>query len=357
MKKFKWIPIVIVLAILASCSDSGSTDNNETTRLVNVENHTVETTTYADVKETTENIESENKETETTKKTIKSKNKKSQTTKKTTKTIELKDIPNYTGSPYTIINDNEPVFSKDEITTSSYESFSYLDSLGRCGVVMACVGQDIMPTEERGSIGHIRPSGWQTVKYDIVDGKYLYNRCHLLGFQLTGENDNERNLITGTRYFNVEGMLPFENLVADYVKETDNHVMYRVTPLYKGDELVARGVLMEGYSVEDDGAGVSFNVYCYNVQPGIEIDYANGKSKLDSEVETEPETTKKKEKTTKKTISSNKTEYILNMNSYKFHYPSCYSVDQMSESNKGYYEGSREDLIAEGYDPCGNCNP
>ena len=135
-----------------------------------------------------------------------------------------------------------------------------------------------MPTEERGSIGSVKPSGWQTVKYDFVDGKYLYNRCHLLGYQLTGENANEQNLITGTRYLNVDGMLPFENMVADYVKETDNHVMYRVTPVFDGAELVARGVLMEAYSVEDGGDGVEFCVYCYNVQPGVKIDYATGDS-------------------------------------------------------------------------------
>lgn len=344
MKRFKWIPIVIVIALLASCGDGGSDNNNETTTVVQ-ESMTVENKATVNKHEATDREpEQTNKITEkqTTKKAIKS------------QTVKLKDIPNYIGNPYIIINDNEPTFTKKEMTTTSYENFSRLDSLGRCGVVMACVGQDIMPTEERGSIGHIKPSGWQTVKYDNVDGKYLYNRCHLIGFQLTGENDNERNLITGTRYFNVEGMLPFEDLVADYVKETDNHVMYRVTPLYKGNELVARGVLMEGYSVEDDGAGVSFNVFCYNVQPGIEINYANGKSELIEDIAT---TKKKENETTKKTSSNNSTEYVLNMNSYKFHYPSCHSVDQMSESNKGYYEGSRDDLISEGYDPCGNCNP
>ena len=166
------------------------------------------------------------------------------------------------------------------MTATSFEEYSDLDNLGRCGVAMASVGQDIMPTEERGSIGQIKPAGWHTVKYDCVDGKYLYNRCHLLGYQLTGENANERNLITGTRYLNVDGMLPFENMVADYVMETGNHVMYRVTPIYTGNNLVADGVLMEGYSVEDQGEGITFCVYVYNVQPGVRIDYATGDSSL-----------------------------------------------------------------------------
>ena len=165
------------------------------------------------------------------------------------------------------------------MTTDSYETYSPLDALGRCGVVMSCIGQDLMPTEERGSIGQVKPSGWQTVKYDFVNGKYLYNRCHLIGFQLTGENANTSNLITGTRYMNVEGMLPFENMVADYIKETNNHVLYRVTPVFQDNELVARGVLIEAKSVEDDGDGILFCVYVYNNQPGVEIDYLTGLSK------------------------------------------------------------------------------
>ena len=191
------------------------------------------------------------------------------------------DIPEYQGKPYTVLNDNRPEFSEEEITDKSFEHYSSLDVLGRCRAALACVGIDIMPTEERGSIGMIKPSGWHTVKYDFVDGKYLYNRCHLIGYQLTGENANEKNLITGTRYMNVDGMLPFENMVADYVTETENHVMYRVTPVYQDNNLVASGVQMEGYSVEDQGKGVSFNVYCYNVQPEITIDYRTGYSSLD----------------------------------------------------------------------------
>lgn len=190
------------------------------------------------------------------------------------------NVPGFSGEPYVVINDNEPEFTDEDMVTEPYEYYSPLDSLGRCGYTMACVGTELMPTEDRGNIGQIKPSGWQTVKYDSVDGKYLYNRCHLIGFQLTGENANEQNLITGTRYMNVEGMLPFENMVADYIKETGYHVIYRVTPVFDGDNLVARGVQMEAKSVEDKGQGICFNVYVYNNQPGIDIDYATGKSAL-----------------------------------------------------------------------------
>lgn len=190
----------------------------------------------------------------------------------------LEDIPDFSGEAYIAINGNVPFFVEEEYTTESYEYYSELDELGRCGVTMACIGVDIMPTEDRGSIGSVKPSGWQSVKYDIVDGKYLYNRCHLIGFQLAGENANKQNLITGTRYLNIEGMLPFENMVADYVQETENHVLYRVTPIFEGDNLVAHGVVMEGWSVEDEGEGICFCVYAYNAQPGIVIDYATGDS-------------------------------------------------------------------------------
>lgn len=194
-------------------------------------------------------------------------------------TIDINEIPSYSGSPYVEINNNVPEFEESHKTVKSFEEYSQFDSLGRCGTAFANVGTDIMPTEERGRIGMVKPTGWHTVKYDIVDGKYLYNRCHLLAYQLTGENANEENLITGTRYMNVEGMLPFENMVADYVKETGNHVLYRVEPVFEGDNLLASGVHMEAESVEDNGKGISFNVYVYNVQPGITIDYRTGESK------------------------------------------------------------------------------
>ena len=191
----------------------------------------------------------------------------------------VEEIPEFTDAAYVAVNDNVPFFLPEEITAESYEYYSELDDLGRCGVTVACIGVDIMPTEDRGEIGSVKPTGWQSVKYDCVEGKYLYNRCHLIGFQLAGENANKKNLITGTRYLNIEGMLPFENLVADYVQETKNHVLYRVTPLFDGEDLVAHGVLMEGWSVEDEGEGVCFCVYAYNAQPGIVIDYKTGDSR------------------------------------------------------------------------------
>lgn len=273
--------------------------------------------------------------------------------------FDISSIPAFSNKAYVVVNNNIPYFTESDYSTTSFEHYSNLDKLGRCGVAYASVGVDLMPTEERGSIGQVKPTGWHTVKYDIVDGKYLYNRCHLIGYQLSGENANTKNLITGTRYMNVDGMLPFENMVADYVKETENHVMYRVTPIFEGDNLVATGVLMEAYSVEDDGDGICFNVFCYNAQPGIAIDYSDGSSSLiSSEAVTEPE------QTTSAVTDTNPSEptdsgatYILNTNTKKFHYPSCSSVDQMSEKNKKEYTGSREDLINQGYEPCKRCNP
>ena len=195
--------------------------------------------------------------------------------------VSLDAIPAYDGKAYVAVNNNEPFFTDGDMTTTAFENYSDLDSLGRCGVAYANICKDIMPTEERGKIGMIKPSGWHTVKYDVIKDRYLYNRCHLIGYQLAGENANPKNLITGTRYLNVEGMLPFENLVADYVNNTGNHVLYRVTPMFSGSNLVANGVLIEAKSVEDNGGGILFNVYCYNVQPGVGINYENGDSWLD----------------------------------------------------------------------------
>ena len=196
-----------------------------------------------------------------------------------TSTIDAADIPEYSGKGTIYINNNEPYFEQSELTTKSFEYYSDLDNLGRCGTAYACLCRELMPKGKRGSISSIKPSGWVSSRYDFIDGESLYNRSHLIGWQLAGENANEKNLITGTRYLNATLMLPFENMVSDYIKETDNHVMYRVTPYFKDNELVARGVLMEAYSVEDDGDGVCYNVFCYNVQPGIEIDYATGKNR------------------------------------------------------------------------------
>lgn len=255
-------------------------------------------------------------------------------------------IPAYSGSPYVAVNDNIPFFTDEELTTQSFETYSELDSLGRCGVAYACIGQDLMPTEDRESISEVTPSGWNNKEYDFVDGGWLYNRCHLIGFQLTGENANEKNLITGTRSMNVDGMLLFENMTADYIKETGNHVMYRVTPVFEGDELVPRGVLMEGKSVEDNGEGILFNVFVYNVQSGVEIDYMTGDSKL-----TEAGGSESSEQ------DSAEGEYILNTNTKKFHLPDCSSVTDMDEDNREGFSGSREELIDMGYEPCGHCNP
>lgn len=256
----------------------------------------------------------------------------------------LDENPEFSGKAYIVINDNIPYFTENDYTTDSYEYYSPLDNLGRCGVTMACIGKDIMPTGERGEIGQVKPTGWVTAKYDFVDGKYLYNRCHLIGWQLTGENANEQNLITGTRYMNVDGMLPFENMVDDYIEETGNHVLYRVTPIFKDDELVARGVTMEAYSVEDKGEGICFNVYCYNNQPGVEIDYATGKSWLSDTPTTENKV-------------NNDTEYVLNTKSKKIHLPDCSSVGKIEEDNKKTTDKSKDELIKMGYDPCGACKP
>ena len=200
------------------------------------------------------------------------------------KGFSLDEVPEYPGEPFVALYNNVPDFDDKDKTTKSFETYSDLDSLGRCGVAYANIGKDLMPTQKRGNISSIKPSGWINKKYDtdLVDGGYIYNRCHLIGHQLAGEDANEKNLITGTRYFNVEGMLPFENMVCDYVKETNNHVLYRVTPIYDGNDLVAKGVQIEAYSVEDDGKGVLFNVFVYNVQPGITIDYATGNSEQDA---------------------------------------------------------------------------
>lgn len=258
----------------------------------------------------------------------------------------LENLPAYTGEASMEINQNMPFFLPEEITVNVFEHYSELDSLGRCGVAFANVCRELMPTEERGSIGNVRPSGWHTIKYDRIADRYLYNRCHLIGYQLSGENANEKNLITGTRYLNTEGMLPWENQVARYVEETGNHVLYRVTPCYEGENLVASGVLMEAFSVEDQGEGICLNVYCFNVQPGILIDYATGESELDENwTPPQPEQT------------GPMYDYVLNTNTKRFHIPECPSVGDMSEKNRDTFTGDRETLIEKGYVPCGRCKP
>lgn len=263
----------------------------------------------------------------------------------------------YSGEAYKVLNKNQPEFSdKQKKSKKAFETYSDLDSKGRCGVAFANVCKKIMPTGKRGAIGSVKPSGWQTVKYNIVDGKYLYNRCHLIGYQLAGENANEKNLITGTRYMNTEGMLPFENDVAEYVKKTDHHVLYRVTPVFEGNNLLASGVQMEAYSVEDKGKGVCFNVFVYNIQPGIEINYANGKSKLkDGKASGSKTPVKKKKESSKK--QEKEQEYILNKNTKKFHKPECGSVKKIETKYRKKYKGPRQKLIKRGYEPCKSCNP
>ena len=302
----------------------------------------------------------------------------------TDETVTLANIPVYDGTPYIQLEKNIPDFTEDEKkNTEAFETYSELDLLGRCGQAYANICPELQPTEERGVIGNVRPSGWHTVKYnDLIDGNYLYNRCHLIAYCLAGENANEMNLITGTRYLNTEGMLPFEEMVNDYVDKTGNHVLYRVTPQYEGDNLVASGVEMEGWSVEDAGTGICFHVYCYNVQPGIEINYADGTS-----WETASDNRKNAQKTESVGQESgctgqgtglenditteqleiadddsdcrNKTAqtYILNTNTKKIHRPTCSSVSQMKESNKQTYEGTVEELENMGYAPCKKCNP
>lgn len=287
--------------------------------------------------------------------------------------LSYRDVPAFEGNPYIYVNDGEPVFTDEQrAAETGYERYGELDELGRCTAAFAVVGPETQPTEKRGSIGEVRPSGWQMAKYDFVEGKYLFNRCHLLGYQLTGENANERNLITGTRYLNVQGMLPFENAVADYVDATGNHVLMAVMPVFEGSELVARGVHMMAESVEDGGEGVAFNVFCYNVQPGVVIDYGTGESMLEEEATLLPDVSgaekapatasdgggEASEKGATETDEGKGVAvYVLNTNSKKFHRPDCSSVGQMSAKNREDVEDTRENLIANGYDPCKRCNP
>lgn len=275
------------------------------------------------------------------------------------------DLPEYTNKTYVALNNNTPVFTNDELREIGTEKYAPLDSLGRCGAAFAVCGVETMPTpeEERGTIGNIKPSGWSQGKYDFVDGKYLYNRCHLLGWQLTAENDNELNLITGTRYMNVQGMLPFENMIADYIKETGNHVAYRVTPRFYKDDLLASGVELEAYSVEDRGDGILFHVYVYNVQPGVTIDYKTGKNQLSSSLVNEkdtqdsdkdssktqdkPSTVSVVSKTESKDTSDSRSVYITPTGK-RYHYSATCG-------GKNSYETDLENAKNQGLTPCKKC--
>lgn len=275
--------------------------------------------------------------------------------------------PAYSGAPAVVVNDNVPDFTAEEKknATASYERYSDLDSLGRCQPAMACLGRDLMPTEERQSITEVHPSGWHLIRYDdLIEDHYLYNRCHMIGFQLTGENANERNLITGTRYMNVEGMLPYENEVAYYIRRTGNHVLYRITPVFEGDNLLCSGVKMEAYSVEDRGASVSFHVYCFNVQPGIIIDYTDGYSWRDPDYVPPVSDAAREESTLVPTSGKAErepvlvpegTSYVLNTNTMAIHLPGCSSVEQISPRNAAFTDRSLPELVEEGYHPCGSC--
>lgn len=348
------LSLVMSLGLLAGCSSD--TNPTETTPS---QNSSISTTTQEDQATSSETTDKPESTASPSQSDISS-----SVTEPESVNYSLSDIPAFSGEPYIVLNGNVPYFTENDFTTTSFETYSNLDSLGRCGVAYANVGQDLMPTEERGSIGQVKPSGWHTVKYDIVDGKYLYNRCHLIGYQLTAENANEKNLITGTRYLNVTGMLPFENMVADYVKETGNHVLYRVTPVFDGNNLVASGVVMEAESVEDKGDGILFCVYCYNAQPGVSIDYATGDSQLNDSgaADTTPSATQTPATVTPTPQAPNTTQaqeqiYVLNTNTHKFHNPGCSSVKQIKDGNRQDYTGGRDDLISMGYEPCKKCNP
>ena len=266
--------------------------------------------------------------------------------------VSLDAIPAYDGKAYVAVNNNEPFFTDSDMTTTAFENYSDLDSLGRCGVAYANICKDIMPTEERGKIGMIKPSGWHTVKYDVIKDRYLYNRCHLIGYQLAGENANPKNLITGTRYLNVEGMLLFENLVADYVNNTGNHVLYRVTPMFSGSNLVANGVLIEAKSVEDNGGGILFNVYCYNVQPGVGINYENGDSWLDGTTgSTSSGSDSSAAENSAADSSNSETMVHITATGKKYHRAGCRTL------KKSDTEVTLDEAKSMGLSPCGICNP
>lgn len=353
----KWIVIITFIAWFTMLGPS-SNNNQVDTNINEVANHN-ETTITNEVFDNVNNIELN--------------------VANTTNKITLSDIPKYSNKPYVEINGNVPFFDDSELTIKAFEKYSELDDLGRVGIATACIEAG-MDTEQRGDIKSVTPTAWDNVKYDGIDGSNLYNRCHLIANQLTGENDNEKNLMTGTRYMNTQGMERFENKVAEYVNHTEKHVLYRVTPMFEDNNLLANGVLIEAKSVEDKGDSIQFNVFCYNVQPGIEIDYKTGKSSkivdnndsATSEVNDNVQNTENNanqnlnvapiEKSTGSNNSQisnevNEEEYILNKNNKKFHYPWCSSVNQMKEKNKQEFVGTREELINKGYSPCQRCSP
>lgn len=272
------------------------------------------------------------------------------------------EIPAYSGEAYVEINGGRADFSDEEMTTEAYESYSELDDLGRCGTAEACLGEELMPTGERDRISEIHPSGWHSDKYDFIEGGNLYNRSHLIAYSLAGENANENNLITGTRHMNADVMEPFESMTKWYICDTGNHVMYRVTPIFEGENLIASGVHMMAKSVEDGGVGIDFNVYIYNVQPGVEIDYRTGDNKLSSdssasEAQSQSGAYEFDSKAVSQQPADSEADYVINLRTGKFHYPDCSGVADISEGNRRNYSGTREELINLGYEPCGGCRP
>ncbi|SDB36843.1 DNA-entry nuclease [Ruminococcaceae bacterium FB2012] len=270
-------------------------------------------------------------------------------------------MPEYTDADVIELNGNRPCFSGEDTFSGESTVFSELDSLGRCGTAFCLVSRQTLPTEERGPIGMVKPAGWHTVKYRCVDGKYLYNRCHLIAYELCGVNADQRNLITGTRWLNVEGMLPAEDRVRRFAEDTGISVFYRVTPRYEGSELLPRGVEIEALSAEDGGRGLSLHIFCFNVQPGIVIDYLTGGSypldPEDANVEEYPDSEGSRKDSSEVYIPPEGVTYILNTNSHRFHRPGCQSVQDMKAGNRAEFYGTAEELIAVGYVPCGACRP
>lgn len=354
--------VILVLAALGGGSEEAETGETATAGGTLEVQTTVEATVEAETEtETTETakgtLEAETEVEATAEPVTAAETEDAETTaSESSGAVTVSEIAEYSGEAYITVNDNEPFFTEEDYTTDVFETYSELDDLGRCGVAYANLCTELMPTEERESISEIIPSGWHNASYDFIEDGYVYNRCHLIGFQLAGESANEENLITGTYYLNIEGMLPFENLVADFVRDMDCHVLYRVTPVYDGDNLVASGVLMEAWSVEDEGEGICFNVYCYNVQPGVTIDYATGYTSDDGTMTVSDEETETATTAAAAAENTGRT-YVLNTNTMKFHLPSCSAVDRMSEKNKKEYTGSRDDVIDLGYEPCKICNP
>lgn len=393
-KKISNVFAVIMLIIITTTACDTSEFTNKTTTVTQEETSSAISKSISETEDnkSQNTTKSEEQTTKPKKETAKSEEKSTKTKEKNTeqdktskssknnkkvnnknKKFTYKKIPKYDKKPYVEINGNIPYFSDDELTTTAFEKYSDLDSLGRCQVAYANICKELMPTKERGEIGHIKPSGWHTVKYpELIEDRYLYNRCHLIAYSLAGENDNEKNLITGTRSMNCDGMEPFELKVLDYVRNSkeDVHVLYRVTPIYKKSELVARGVLIEAMSVEDNGDKIKFCVFVYNVQKYITIDYATGESKANKEgqrimaqKESEANQANRNNSSSNdnqavdRSNNSSKHHYVLNTNTYKFHEEYCRSVRQMSDRNKLEYYGTREEVISMGYDPCQNCNP